>query len=307
MKKIIQRTQHFADTIDSMYSPKVIFITGCSSGIGFETALKFAREGEAVFAGVRNLKADGARILVEIASQEHLNLQLVHVDVTKDQQVKSAINEVISKAKHIDVLVNNAGFGFTGAVEDFSIEELQEQYNTNIFGVVRMIKAVAPYMRQQKSGVIINLSSINGLISFPLYSIYSSSKFALETLSEGMRFEMRPFGIKVILIEPGVFKTGFTSNRKFPQQQLNPASPYFDLNKRFFGKLDQLDQAKSEGFWTPLLHPKRVANKIYRISRLKHPHTRYLVGVDAHILFWLKRLLPEWIRFRLLQRVYHWK
>jgi NAD(P)-dependent dehydrogenase (short-subunit alcohol dehydrogenase family) len=279
---------------------KVVLITGCSSGIGFETALLFARQGYHVFASVRNLKNGGAAKLIEIAQQEKIFLEIIQLDVTIETSVTAAVNHVISTAGQIDVLVNNAGFGFLGAVEDFSIEEIKEQYETNIFGVFRMIKAVVPHMRTKKSGMIINLSSINGILSFPLYGIYSSSKFAIESISAALRFELSPFNIKVALVEPGVFASQFTQNRKHPKVQGTPESVYNPLTESFFKKLNPLKNVR-QPILKKIWDPKRVAKKIYSLSQKKNPQLQNIIGIDAHLLLFFNHL-PEAVKFWILQK-----
>ena len=165
-----------------MHMNKVALITGCSSGFGYLTALKFARNGIITFASVRDLNSEGTVQLKKVADEEKLPLDIIQIDVTNDESVKKGVEYIIQKNKRIDVLVNNAGVGYYGPVEEFSIEEIQSQYNINVLGVVRTVKEVMPWMRKQKNGLIINVSSVAGLVTFPLYGLYSSSKYALEAL-----------------------------------------------------------------------------------------------------------------------------
>lgn len=283
-----------------------ILITGCSSGIGFETALYFARNGYQTFASVRNPKSEGAIKLKQRADDEKLDLHVVRIDITRDVSVTSGIAEVVKRAGKIDVLVNNAGFAFLGAVEDFTIDEVIEQYNTNIFGYLRMIKAVAPLMRRQKSGLIINVSSINGLLPFPLYGVYSSSKYAIETLSEVLRFELNPFGIKVALVEPGSFITNLPQNRKHPKIQGTIASSYKKLTDSFFNRYEALHKIRNS-LVKRLADPKRVAKRIYLITQSKNPTLRNVVGLDAHLFLILKGILPDSLVFWLMKKAYQWE
>src|SRR5919109_2259124 len=185
---------------------KVAVVTGTSSGIGHEIALTLARNGFLAYATMRNLKkGENLKLLAE---KENLPLKIVQLDVTDDKSVKDAINKVVEENGRVDVLVNNAGYSLTGAFEDLAIDEIRAQFETNFFGVVRVTQAVLPIMRKQGGGGrIVNISSIGGLRGSPIISAYHSTKFALEGLSESMAYEVEPFGIKVVLIEPSLIRT----------------------------------------------------------------------------------------------------
>lgn len=189
---------------------KVAVVTGSSSGIGFETSLLLARRGFYTFATMRNLNK--SQKIKDIAKNENISLKVLQLDVTDDKSVKDAFRQINDESSRIDVLVNNAGYGAIGAVEEMSLDEFKSQFETNFFGVIRVTKEVIPIMRNQGNGNIINVSSVGGKIGIPLNSAYISSKFALEGLSESMRYELAQFGIDVILIEPGVVKTNFFEN-----------------------------------------------------------------------------------------------
>ena len=191
---------------------QVAVITGCSSGIGYETSILLAKNGFKTYATMRNVEKGDK--LKDIAEKENLDLKIIKLDVTDDYSIKNAINEITQETSRIDILVNNAGNNIAGTVEDLSIEEFKEQFETNFFGLVRVTKAVLPIMRNQNSGIIVNLSSIVGKMAIPLNSAYTSSKFAVEGFSESVRYELEDFGIKVILIEPGVIKSNFYENHK---------------------------------------------------------------------------------------------
>ncbi len=285
---------------------KTVLITGCSSGIGYETALKFAWEGWRTFASVRNLESAGAKNLEEIAKEEKLDLQVIRIDVTDDVSIREATQKIVHKAERIDCLVNNAGYGHIGPIEDFEIAEIEEQYNTNVFGILRMIKSVAPQMRKQKSGTIINISSVVGLVPPPFYGIYSSSKFALESLSEVLNFELARFGIKVIIIEPGVFLSNFPINKKVAKKALRHDSIYYPamskLSKRLGGGRGWLEKS----FLSNLVHPRRVANLIYKTATTDNPKLRYKIGPDTHAQHFLHRLLPNFLWHSLLHRAFQW-
>jgi len=282
---------------------KSVLITGCSSGIGYLTALKFARQGWAVYAGVRK-KTSYVLELDKLAKKEKLTLQTVIIDVTKEEQIKKVVGEISHKGNNIDLLINNAGFGSIGPVEEFTIEEIKALYDVNIFGAVRMMKEVIPVMRKYEKGRIINISSINGLLSFGLYGAYSSSKFALESLSEAMRFELAPFGIDVVLIEPGAFETKFAENSKKPAGYLRKNSPYKSLgdplNRVTVNKLRKYSILRS------LTDPQKVADKVYKVATIQNPSMRYTVGLDATLYLIARKLLPYWLWLKLLRKAYKW-
>ncbi|MEK6966317.1 MAG: SDR family oxidoreductase, partial [Thermoproteota archaeon] len=178
---------------------KVALVTGSSSGIGYETALALARKGYHTFATMRD--TGKSKNILEAAKKENLKLDVIELDVDKENSIKSAISKIMSQKGRVDVLVNNAGYGLFGCLEDISIADLKQQFETNLFGIVRLIQETAPIMRKQGSGIIVNVSSVAGRIGFPGSPAYISSKFALEGLSECMRYELSPFGIKTIIIE----------------------------------------------------------------------------------------------------------
>ena len=167
----------------------------------------------------------------EIAKKDKLPLEVLQLDVTDDNSVTDAIDMISNRHGRIDVLVNNAGYDAFGAVEELSMEEIRQQFETNFFGAVRLMKAVIPIMRKQRSGIIVNVSSIGGLIGVPLNSAYAGSKFALEGFSESMKYELEDFGIKVILIEPGAVNTNFLETLE-AQRAINPDSPYLEFSKK---------------------------------------------------------------------------
>ena len=189
-------------------------VTGSSTGIGFETSLLLARSGFYTYATMRD--TNKRQIIEKIANKENLPLEVFCMNVDNCQSVKKTIQKILDKSKQIDILVNNAGYGLFGALEDISIGAIKKQFETNLFGAVRTIKEILPIMRKQRNGIIINVSSISGIVGFPAQSVYVSTKFALEGLSEAISYELEQYGIKVILIEPGVINTNFAPNIKLP-------------------------------------------------------------------------------------------
>ena len=197
---------------------KVALVTGSSSGIGYETSLALAREGYFTYATMRDLKKEA--VIKKIAEEENLPLKVIELDVDNEDSVQTAVKTIIDEKQRIDVLVNNAGWGIWGTAEDVSMKEFREQFETNFFSVVRMIQKIAPIMRKQGTGNIVNISSIAGRIGFPVSTAYISSKFAIEGLSESLRYELGPFGVNVIIIEPGVIKTNFFDSMRTAKKQM---------------------------------------------------------------------------------------
>jgi NAD(P)-dependent dehydrogenase (short-subunit alcohol dehydrogenase family) len=252
-----------------MVEKKVALVTGSSSGIGYETALHLARNGFDTFATMRNLNK--SKEITQVSKRENLPLKVLQLDVNDDRSVAGAINYILNEKKSIEVVVNNAGYGLIGSVEDSSLDEIKAQFETNFFGAIRVMQKVIPIMRKQKSGTIVNVSSIAGRIGFPLGSAYVSSKFALEGLSESMSYELKQFGIKIVLIEPGVIKTNFAIVK--PKNVPDANSSYSQL----MNKLEKnLFSTIAHG-----THPKEVAIAILRSITEESPEHRYLVGNDA--------------------------
>jgi NAD(P)-dependent dehydrogenase (short-subunit alcohol dehydrogenase family) len=257
--------------MNSDRNKKVAVVTGSSSGIGFETSLLLARNGFYTYATMRDL--DKSKAITNLKQKEKLSLEILQLDVTADESVKEAINKITNEQERIDVLVNNAGYALVGAFEELSIEEFKEQYETNVFGVIRVTQAVLPIMRNQKCGTIVNISSIAGKIGFPLTSAYVSSKFALEGLSESMACEIEQFGIKVMLIEPGVIRTNFNNNLKIGKKVVQNSSYAEMTQKRISGFKPRFESG------SPSIE---VANVILKVITSKNPlELRYLVGNDA--------------------------
>lgn len=263
---------------------KVAIVTGSSSGIGYATSLMLARKGFYTYASVRNTNKSAS--LESIANAERLPLKLIQLDVTDDSSVKDAVEKIVLEKGRIDVLVNNAGYGLFGAFEDLSLDEIKAQFETNFFGVIRVTQHVLPIMRtpQNGGGVIVNVSSINGLIAFPVISAYVGTKFAIEGLSESIAYELEPFGIKVILIEPGAIGSNFMKGSVLPKRALDPQSPYSELVQKFSVKTSsQHDNATQ---------PEEVAKTIFQAISIEKPEFRYVVGNDAVSLLEARKNMP---------------
>jgi NAD(P)-dependent dehydrogenase (short-subunit alcohol dehydrogenase family) len=268
---------------------RIAVVTGSSSGIGFETALLLARSGFHTYATMRNLEK--SKNITEIANTEKLPLQVVQLDVNDDISVKNAIDKIVAaENKRIDVLVNNAGYGLFGPLADTSIEEIKAQFETNFFGVIRVTQQVLPVMRKQNSGggTIVNVSSVGGRIGIPILSAYQSTKFALEGLSESMSYELEPFGIRVVIIEPGFVRTNIINSSTSAEKALDPKSPYFPLMQKVKNHFKSMMENASSS--SP---PEEVAKVILHAITSENPQLRYTVGNDAAAIIQARMNMPD--------------
>jgi NAD(P)-dependent dehydrogenase (short-subunit alcohol dehydrogenase family) len=266
---------------------QIALVTGSSSGIGFETSLLLARNKIYTFATMRNLS--NSKAIRDIAKHGNLPLKTIPLDVTKRNSIKNAIEKIKSEQGRIDILVNNAGYSLIGALEQLSITEIKHEFETNFFGVINVIQRVLPMMRKQRNGRIINISSLGGRIGFPLSSAYNSSKFALEGLSESLGYEVNGFGIKIILVEPGVIKTNFVDNLKIGKRVVSKSNnakkhsenlPYSDITQNRLSAFKSRFEKGSS--------PKDVAATVLQAATAINPKFRYIVGQDAFKLLNLK-------------------
>jgi short-subunit dehydrogenase len=268
---------------------QIALITGSSSGIGFETSLLLARNGIYTYATMRNLSK--SHEILDITKKECLPLKVLTLDVTDEKSTQKADDMVMYEQNRIDILVNNAGYSLVGALEQISMDEIKVEFETNFFGIIKLIQKVLPLMRKQRSGRIINVSSLAGRIGLPLASAYVSSKFALEGLSESLKYEVQDFGIYVILIEPGVIKTNFIKNLKigkqvitFENSDVNTSSadlPYAEITKmRISAFKPRFEKGSS---------PKEVADTILEAVTSGNPKFRYIVGQDASKLMDIRK------------------
>ncbi len=262
---------------------QVAVITGCSSGIGYETALMLARNGYHTFATMRDTKKSNP--LEEVIRKEKLSLSILELDVNDDVSIEKAINHIQSEAKRIDVLINNAGYGLIGFFEELTLDEIRKQFETNFFGALNVTKKTIPMMRLQKSGTIINISSGAGQVGFPSISAYVSTKFAIEGFSESLMYELFPFGIKVIIIEPGVIKTDFFSNCIVSKHSMEKSSPYFQSLDRIQKNMDLMQEHATS--------PIDVAKLILEVLNYKEPNQRYIVGNDVAMILEAKKNLSD--------------
>jgi NAD(P)-dependent dehydrogenase (short-subunit alcohol dehydrogenase family) len=263
----------------------VAIVTGSSGGIGLATSLALARNGYLTYATMRNLaKSDSIQSITE---KEHLPVRVVQLDVTDEHSIKKAIESILSESGRIDLLVNNAGYGMTGAFEDIAIDEIKALYETNVFGVFRVMQAVLPTMRKQGSGMIINISSGAGRVGYPGGSAYVSSKFALEGLSESMAYEIEQFGIKTVLVEPGFVKTNFGDNVVMAKKAQDPNSPYSQM----------MMQMKSSSYRRMMVENASdadlVAEVVVEAATAKEPNLRYLAGKDVQQMVAAKKSMSD--------------
>jgi NAD(P)-dependent dehydrogenase (short-subunit alcohol dehydrogenase family) len=260
---------------------KVVLITGASSGIGQACAEHLAKNGWRVFGTGRGVSS---------AATPNAAFEMVTMDVEDENSVRQCVDGVVARAGRLDAVVNNAGISIMGSVEDTSIEEAKAQLETNFFGVLRVCRATLPILRRQGGGHVVNISSLAGIIGLPFSGLYSASKFALEGVSESLRMECRAFGIRVVLVEPGDFRTQITARRRTVQAaETNDA--YREAFARSKTKQDQ-DEANAQS-------PEAVARLVGRILNNPNPRTRYAVGMFTQTMVVpLKRILP--------QRLFEW-
>lgn len=266
-----------------MMMHQVALITGCSSGIGYETALMLARNGYHTIATMRNVKKSNS--ILKTSEEENLPLKVLELDVNDVRSIERAFSQVKNEAKRIDILINNAGYGLVGFFEDLSLDEIRNQFETNFFGVLNITKKVIPIMRSQKSGTIINISSGAGQVGFPGISAYVSTKFAVEGFSESLTYELSPFGIKVIIIEPGVIKTNFFNNCTISEQSAKNGSPYSSSVHKLQKDIDMMQEHATS--------PTEVAKMILQVLRTDEPKQRYIVGNDVAMILEAKKNLSD--------------
>ncbi|MGD9672430.1 MAG: SDR family oxidoreductase [Candidatus Nitrosocosmicus sp.] len=252
---------------------KIAVVTGSSTGIGFETSLGLARKGFITCATMRDVKK--SKNLENIVRNENLPMKVFELDVNDDNSVNTAIASIIHEYGHVDILVNNAGYGLFGGLEDFSMAEIKNQFETNVFGVMRVIRNVLPIMRQQKSGLIINISSMSELAGIPSQSAYSATKFAVEGMSEALSYELEPFGIKVVLIEPGVINTEFVQGLVVPSKKYE-SDKNWDQTSQFN---DKNDKNGSSSFYNDTI--KKFLTFYYKAMK-EAPHPRIVAYEIVH-------------------------
>ena len=265
-------------------TPSIILITGCSSGFGLLTAVALAAKGNIVYATMRDTSRQND--LLTAATKHGCHVIVRPLDVTKPNEIKNVVDEIVTTHRRIDVLINNAGYGLGGFFEDLTEEEIRAQMETNFFGVQAVTRAVIPIMRHYKQGKIINISSIAGLCGTPSLGAYNASKWALEGFSESLYHELSLFGIKVVLVEPGSYPTKiFTDNAKYAQNFNNPQSPYYQLSQQLRAFVLKSKQIAVKDPW-------EVVWLIERIVRMKNPKLRYISDFQSWLRVFIGKLLP---------------
>ncbi len=276
-------------------SPKVILITGCSSGFGLLMAARLTAKKHKVMATMRD--PGRSQALTEEVNKRDGQIETYALDVTKPETIQKTVQEIISKHSRIDVLINNAGYGIGGFFEDLTQDEIRAQMEANFFGVQNVCRTVIPIMRRQGKGRIINISSVAGFSASPAFGAYNASKWALEAFSESLYYEMKFFGIDVVLIEPGTYRTKiFHENARYAKNFDNNQSPYYAMS--------QVLKKKVLDYVTPLRKdPEAVAALAERLIESPRPAFRNIPDLEGRILYFSRRLLPFSIYSRFIETV----
>ena len=265
----------------------VVLITGCSSGIGRATAARFLAGGWRVWATARDTE--------DVTTLERAGCRSAALDVTDEEQVEAVVSKIVERDGRIDCLVNNAGYGQVGAIEEVPTDHVHAQFDVNVYGPLRLVRAVLPHMRDGDGGTIVNVSSMLGRVSYPARGIYAGSKHALEAISEALRVEVQGFDVEVVLVEPGVVDTGFEERLEEARRGLESRRAYRQINA-----VVDFAQRASKAVATP---PDRVAAVIYEATSVEGPRARYIVGLDARLAIGFDAIVParvqEWIYARL--------
>lgn len=272
---------------------KNVVITGSSSGFGYLTTLSLAKKGFKVWATMRNVQTknlEKKNELERIAKDENLNINVLEMDVTDDVSVKNAIDVIIKEDRRIDNLINNAGVMFVGITEAYSVQQVKDQFDTNFFGIVRTIKAVAPQMREQKDGLIINVTSLAGRLAFPYFGVYCASKFAAEAYSQSLRYELAPFGVEVSIVEPGPFGTNllFTGPEEADQDIFNNYGEHKNVPLAMLKNFEGFYESENA------LDPQIVADDIVGLIYAKKGERseRVVSGIDYGVIEYNQKVAP---------------
>ena len=272
-------TKTFPASAANRGATRTALVTGASSGIGEDTARKLQALGYVVYGAAR--RTDRLQALVTDG------IRPLTMDVTDDASMTAGVDRILEETGRIDVLVNNAGYGSHGAIEDVPIDEARRQFEVNVFGLARLTQLVSPHMRAQGSGTIINISSIGGRLTTPLGGWYHATKYAVEALSDALRMELRPFGIDVVVVEPGAIRTAWWSIAADHLEATAEGSAYADQIRAVAGAM------RSESNNRRFSPPEVIARSIVKIVTARHPRTRYAVGFMAGPLIAARRILPD--------------
>ena len=272
-----------------------VLITGCSSGIGHELALRMQRRDWIVYATARRLAA--------IEDLAHAGCEVLALDVTSEDSMVEALGTLAGRGIILDALVNNAGYGLYGPVEQLGLKDARAQFETNVFGLVRMTQLVLPIMRQAHRGRIVNISSVGGRTVFPGSAFYHASKFALEALSDALRFEVHPFGIDVVLIEPGPVRT-LWGEKAATSLALSVSEDGADPYDHYKAQVLAMLVGTSTGFASRFSSsPAHVAAVVERALTRRRPRSRYLIGLPAHLGVALELMVPDRLRDAVFRKV----
>lgn len=274
-----------------MNNQPVALVTGATSGFGLETARLLAQKGYKVYGTFRSPSKTGD--LKQIAGAVP-----IYLDVTKDYSVLKAVGVILKKEGRVDVLVNNAGFVVAGFLEDISDQDLRDQFDTNVLGILRVTRAVVPAMRQRGFGKIVNIGSISGRVAFPGIGAYAASKSMVRSLTEGLRQELRPFGIDVAEIAPGTFATKVVSSTRYGKNAQSPNSHYKTFTSEVKDKVKESFEHAAPA--------RKVAELIGKITAKKTMKPVYVIGLDAVVMAFLKKRLPDFLFEWLFTRVFTW-
>ncbi len=269
-----------------------VLITGASSGIGKVTALRLAKKRYFVIGTGRSRTR--LQKLSRDAEKIGLNIETIQIDFNSIESIDNAFKSSLLTKSRVDVLINNAGFGMWGPLETLSHEEMQVQFQTNLFGPMALTRLVIPQLRESRNGKIINIGSILGRIGTPFNGAYVASKFAVEGLSESLRLELSPFGISVSIVEPGNFVTEFEKNQIRGKDSESTKFPYRELLQKYRNRRRSFDWAAN---------PDKVAKVIEGIIKSSSPKLRYVVGLDARLALFARQILPEKLFFHILRKM----
>ncbi len=258
--------------------PKVILITGASSGMGYQTARILAEQGHRVYGAARRVE--------KIEELAPYGVQALRLDITNEQSVTQVVQELIEREGRIDVLINNAGYGYFGAIEDVPISDAKHQFEVNIFGLARITQEVLPYMRAQKSGRIVNLASVAGHVTLAFGAWYNATKYALEAFSDALRMEVKPFGIDVVIIEPGAIRTDWGIIAADHLQEVSKGGAYEQDGSRVAEGLRRIYLSKIP------TNPAVISRKIAKAAVCRCPRTRYRTGRGAKLMVFFHQILP---------------
>ena len=267
-------------------SNKIVLITGASSGIGKATAKLLSQKGYVVYGAARQTK--------KMEDIQRLGVKLLNIDVTRDEEMISGVDTIIKNEGRIDILINNAGFGLLGSIEDVSMDDARRQLEVNLIGTARLTQLVLPNMRKQKSGKIVNISSIGGKISLPVSGWYNASKFAIEGLSDSLRMEVEQFGINVILIEPGSIKSDFFITAKEYLDKIPDDSVYAEMVAGFNESVKKSDKISSD--------PSVISKLILKAISARKPKTRYHGGSLSNMVLFMRSVLPDRMFYGILMK-----